>query len=171
MYQLNSHQLRLLIFVTLILLVGIGLKLADRHRRAIDVDLKGILDGYKYTTVIDIQTNEARALPIPPQMRLDDKPILDEVISSPISKPSSRQINLKSTPVKKGIETETPSIIDINRADSVALLKLPGIGPVLAGRIVAYRDSAGVISGTHDLLKIKGIGAKKLAKIRPYIIF
>ncbi len=59
--------------------------------------------------------------------------------------------------------------IDVNAADTTQLIAVPGIGPVLAKRIVEFRDRHGKFRSLNDLLKVKGIGAKKLEKIRPYI--
>ncbi len=59
--------------------------------------------------------------------------------------------------------------ININSADANTLQKLPGIGPAYAGRIVAYRQQNGGFKTKDELLKIKGIGEKRLAKIKAFI--
>lgn len=59
--------------------------------------------------------------------------------------------------------------MDINNASLTELTDLPGIGPVLAQRIVEYRTEHGPFSAPEDLMNIKGIGPAKLAKILPYI--
>jgi competence protein ComEA len=46
---------------------------------------------------------------------------------------------------------------------------LPEIGPVLAQRIVAYRNAFGDFESIEDLLRVNGIGEKTLDKIRDYI--
>ncbi len=55
--------------------------------------------------------------------------------------------------------------IDINRAGLDEFMALPGIGEVLAKRIVAYRDEHGAFSAAEDLLQVDGIGKKKLEEI------
>lgn len=60
--------------------------------------------------------------------------------------------------------------IDINQAGMDDLTSLPGIGPALAKRIWEYRQKNGSFSRVDVLLKVKGIGPKKLNKIRNYII-
>ena len=60
--------------------------------------------------------------------------------------------------------------VDINRAGVKELARLKGIGPVLAGRIVAHRDKFGLFSSVEDLLSVKGIGTKKLEGIRGVVI-
>jgi len=54
--------------------------------------------------------------------------------------------------------------IDINKATEKKLKMIPGIGPVMAGRIIAARP----FRSADDLKKVNGIGDKKYAKIRPY---
>ena len=60
------------------------------------------------------------------------------------------------------------SKIDLNRAEEAAFLRLPGIGPTLASRIVAAR-SVKRFESVEDLRKVKGIGAKTLESIRPFV--
>ncbi len=63
----------------------------------------------------------------------------------------------------------TDGLISINRAETADLLRLPGVGPVLADRIVAYRDANGPFTSIEDLLSVPGIGEAKLASIRDLI--
>lgn len=59
--------------------------------------------------------------------------------------------------------------ININTADAKLLDELPGVGPVLAERIVQYRESNGFFSKPEELVNVKGIGEKKLKDILPYV--
>lgn len=59
--------------------------------------------------------------------------------------------------------------IDLNRSAASDLETLPGVGPVLADRIVAYRESNGPFSVVEDLLDVPGIGEAKLAQMRDAI--
>jgi comEA protein len=54
--------------------------------------------------------------------------------------------------------------IDINHADWEELQQLSGIGPVLAKKIVDYRDKNGYFQTVQDLIKVKGIGPKLLQR-------
>lgn len=60
--------------------------------------------------------------------------------------------------------------VAVNRATISDLEGLPGVGPVLAGRIVAYRDQNGPFATVEDLLQVPGIGEAKLAAIRDLIV-
>ncbi|MBO8126614.1 MAG: helix-hairpin-helix domain-containing protein [Firmicutes bacterium] len=60
-------------------------------------------------------------------------------------------------------------LININTASVEELKKLPGIGETLARRIIEYRLKVGIFTSPEDLLQVKGIGEKTLAKIRDLI--
>lgn len=59
--------------------------------------------------------------------------------------------------------------VDLNTAEAWELELLPGIGPKLALRIIEYRDRHGPFRSPDDLLKVNGIGPKKLAAIRDLV--
>lgn len=71
----------------------------------------------------------------------------------------------RSTP-KKSVKKYT-GIININRATKAEFDSLVDIGPVIAGKIVTYRNQNGSFMAIEDLLKVSGIGAKTLERIRP----
>ena len=59
--------------------------------------------------------------------------------------------------------------LDLNTATADELRSLPGIGPVLAQRILDRRGELGMFRSEEDILSVPGIGEKTLEKIRPYI--
>jgi len=59
--------------------------------------------------------------------------------------------------------------IDINTADAAELDKLPGIGPVRAADIIAYRESHGVFKSIEEIKNIKGIGDKSFENLKDLI--
>jgi competence protein ComEA len=59
--------------------------------------------------------------------------------------------------------------IDINRADREALMALPGIGPVLAERIITYREAHGPFKSVDDLTAIAGIGERNINIFRKLV--
>jgi competence protein ComEA len=61
--------------------------------------------------------------------------------------------------------------LHLNTASAETLEALPGVGPVLAHRIVAYRTQHGGRFTTLDELdEVKGIGSKKLARFKPLLV-
>lgn len=62
-------------------------------------------------------------------------------------------------------------VLDLNLATAAQLQELPGIGPVLAQRIVEarLRNPQGTFSSLEDLTGIRGIKRKTLARFRPYL--
>jgi competence protein ComEA len=59
--------------------------------------------------------------------------------------------------------------LSINQATPTDLESLPGVGPVLAERIVSYRESNGRFDAVDDLLEVPGIGEAKLEAIRDLV--
>jgi competence protein ComEA len=59
--------------------------------------------------------------------------------------------------------------VDLNDGTLAELEHLPGIGPVLAGRIVAHRTSHGAFRRIEDLALVPGIGEKRLEQLRPFV--
>lgn len=59
--------------------------------------------------------------------------------------------------------------LDINRASVADLETLPRVGPVLAGRIVALRDSLGGFRDVAQLEQVRGIGPVMLEKLAPLV--
>jgi len=60
--------------------------------------------------------------------------------------------------------------IDVNSAPAAHLQVLPGIGPRLAERIVAYREEHGPFTNLDDLQQIKFIGPSVISRIEPYVV-
>ena len=61
---------------------------------------------------------------------------------------------------------EGSAVVDLNTADQTALETLPGIGPGLAGRIIAWRDEHGRFTAVEDLLDVSGIGDVRFTELR-----
>jgi competence ComEA-like helix-hairpin-helix protein len=59
--------------------------------------------------------------------------------------------------------------ININSADSAQLQLVPGIGPSTAEKILQMRKSYGAFKSVNDLMAIRGIGPKRLEKMRKYL--
>ena len=59
--------------------------------------------------------------------------------------------------------------VDLNAADATALDALPGIGPVLAERIVSHREEVGPFGSVEDLESVRGIGPSLLSAVRDLV--
>ncbi|MHB8927852.1 MAG: ComEA family DNA-binding protein, partial [Bacillota bacterium] len=59
--------------------------------------------------------------------------------------------------------------VSLNLADQLALESLPGIGPALAQRIIAYRASHGAFQSIEELRNVSGIGERKFAEVKDLV--
>lgn len=84
---------------------------------------------------------------------------------------SSHSNVTENTSTKMGDIEDEKSVksLNINTANKTDLLALPKVGPVTAERIINYRNDYGPFKSVDDLLNIKGIGPKTLAKMKPLI--
>lgn len=73
----------------------------------------------------------------------------------------------KNTKEKKKLKAGVK--ININTATAQELAELPGIGLIMAERIIEYRENIGKFKTTDELKKVKGIGDKKFEEIGIYI--
>jgi competence protein ComEA len=82
--------------------------------------------------------------------------------SQPQSDPGGRFIELP--------KTDPAQRININTADQAELESLPGIGPVLAQRILAFRAEHGLFTNIQELENVPGIGPAKFDQIKDLVI-
>jgi len=61
------------------------------------------------------------------------------------------------------------ALINLNTATQTQLETLPGVGPVTAGKILAWRAQHGRFSSVNELLEVDGIGQKTLAQLEPHV--
>jgi competence ComEA-like helix-hairpin-helix protein len=75
-----------------------------------------------------------------------------------------------ATDAENPLQVSTSSRIDLNRATATELTALPGVGPTIAGRIIAFRQRIGRFGSVEQLMEVRGIGPKKLAAIRDLVV-
>lgn len=66
----------------------------------------------------------------------------------------------------KAVASQIVETVPLNQATAEELQDLPGIGPALAERIVAYRKEHGPFKSIEQLAEVKGIGQRKLETFR-----
>ena len=59
--------------------------------------------------------------------------------------------------------------VDVNTAGVAELERLPGVGPALAGRIVAEREQRGPFQSAEDLARVRGLGPKTIEAVKDYV--
>ena len=65
-----------------------------------------------------------------------------------------------------GASAGVGAVVDLNTADATTLETLPGIGPALAQRILAWREEHGGFRSVEDLLEVSGIGDARFAELQ-----
>jgi competence protein ComEA len=73
-------------------------------------------------------------------------------------------------PLSDSSPAHTSGPISLSRADQATLETLPGVGPALAGRIIAWRTSNGPFQSVSDLLAVSGIGPATLERFSHLVI-
>ncbi len=71
--------------------------------------------------------------------------------------------------VDSGTEGSAGEKVNINTANLEALITLPRVGPVIAKRIIEFREQHGKFNKPEELMNVKGIGEKTFAKLAPLI--
>lgn len=72
-------------------------------------------------------------------------------------------------PSAAGSVPAAAAAVDVNRASAAELEALPGIGPALAGRVVAEREAHGPFRSPRELERVPGIGPKLRARLEPHV--
>jgi len=72
-------------------------------------------------------------------------------------------------PLRAEEEKPGKSPVDLNSATEAELSELPGIGEVIAQRIIGHRTISGPFRSVNELLVIRGISRKKLEALRPLL--
>jgi len=74
-----------------------------------------------------------------------------------------------ATPIVSEAPAKSIAKVNLNRASVDELQTLPGVGPVLAQRMVAWRKAHGRYRTVEELQEVKGIGKKRMEQLRPLV--
>ncbi len=83
--------------------------------------------------------------------------------------PETSPPNVTAHEQKKMPAATVQKTVNLNTATRQQLITLPGIGPAFAERIIEYRTQNGDFASVDELVKVKGIGKKKLEQLRPLV--
>ena len=97
-----------------------------------------------------------------------EKPTMNSPSKKRTTKPA--QASVPKASENKPTVSKTIPILDINVADSLALVALPQIGEVMASRIHRYRNRLGGFMSIDQLFEVKGMDSARFATIKPYIV-
>jgi competence protein ComEA len=86
-------------------------------------------------------------------------------------KPKAKRARRSRAATDSIVSVSTPAIIDLDVASAVEIETLRWIGPKLAARIVADRDSLGPFGSIEQLQRVRGIGKRLAARIAPQVTF
>ena len=110
-----------------------------------------------------------------PDAKMDGVDVSAELQDGQVIRVSSAQ----TTETTEAAGTKAPAVgqkavvssglININTATAAELDRLPGIGPALAERVIAYRKTNGRFATVADIQRVKGIGKKKYESIKNLI--
>lgn len=129
-----------------------GAALGDPHALAVALLLVALTAG----TLLPRLGREGPAFPIPQRIEVG----VSEGLRPPPEAPAAIASQSKPSP---------PAALDLNASDAQALQTLPGVGPVLAERIVTYRRAHGPFRTPADLLQVPGIGPQRWGRIRELV--
>ena len=92
-----------------------------------------------------------------------------QVVIGTARRPAGEVRDQASTPPKSTQDGSPVGTLDLNHATPAQLEQLPGIGPVTAAAIVAWREQHGRFSRVEELQEVDGIGPKTYALIAPLV--
>ena len=154
-FGLTKIEINTIIFVLVIFVFGLGINLSEIELREVNQQK---FDYSFHDSLFKALENEKRNELI--ALEKKEKKVDSEL----------ELLDFSNTELDSKKETVLfPSIINLNDADLETLIKLPGIGPKTAEKIIILRTQKGGFSNVDELTEVKGIGLKKLNKIRSFL--
>lgn len=151
--NLTKTELKILGFLLLTLILGVSIKLI------FGINEKSELTVYNYEKMDSVFFNIEQNVDNNSEIINKNVDYKQEVFD--FNNRSFNKIYTKRLPAEKSI--------NLNKATKQELMNLPGIGEKTAESIIALRNKLNGFKKPEDLLKVKGIGSKKLDNIKKYI--
>jgi competence ComEA-like helix-hairpin-helix protein len=107
--------------------------------------------------------------PSPPDSATDPAARTDASPGPPESRADAAEPPAAPGPGPSGEREPGNAPLDINRAPREALMRLPGVGPALAARIVEARRDGGPFVHVDDLRRVRGVGPSRLERLRALV--
>ena len=89
--------------------------------------------------------------------------------SSTTASPTPESNTQEANKIAVGAPRSGDTRININTASKSELMDLPGVGEVIAGRIIDYRSQNGAFLRVEDIMKVSGIGEKRFEALKDKI--
>lgn len=154
---ITTVELRVIIFVLSIFGTAAALKLAVSNS-----SLPGYQAQFDYSKEDSLfNLADFNTLPEAAKEKTTDKYVDSKQEVLDFNKPNFNQHKAKETPAEGSI--------NLNKANADDLEAIPGIGTVVAGKIIEKRNSLGRYKKLEELLEVKGIGEIKFNKIKKYL--
>lgn len=126
------------------------------------------------------EKHQAEVVPVPPGNALGHESVAPppalpanqmapaKVSALPTGKPAKTGVRGGASKADK-LSSPSEGQIALNTATAEQMERLPGVGPAMAARILAYRQQAGGFRKIDDLMEVRGVGVKKFAKMEPFV--
>lgn len=125
-----------------------------------------VVDYYRQDAVADFHVIPG-AVPCPPVRTSGQKTGRTAGSGAPAAAESAPSATVSSRQATEA--PQFPLRVVVNKATAAEWESLPGIGPKLAARIVAFRDEHGAFASVQDLQQVRGIGPAIVARIEPLL--
>jgi competence protein ComEA len=109
--------------------------------------------------------------PVKPTRKVGAAVALGRVVGKPAASSPKSTVSVAAVTEAKPVKLASAAdgTVNLNKADVETLQKLPGIGPAMAERILAYRKESGGFQSIEDLQEVRGIGEKTFEKLKGLI--
>ncbi|MDP8305116.1 MAG: helix-hairpin-helix domain-containing protein [Candidatus Chlorobium antarcticum] len=105
------------------------------------------------------------------QLAMRDQARIEEIIKESLEEKKSGNSAAKSRLARKPSNKPFTGTVVFSRAKSEELQQIKGIGPVIAERLIAFRtENGGRVATLQELLKVKGVGLKKLEILKQHLL-